>query len=35
MSNLSVAVRNSNTMLRRNLLPARRYPSMRRAGRSP
>ncbi|MFI1734567.1 ABC transporter permease [Streptomyces acidicola] len=28
MSNLSLAVRDSNTMLRRNLLHARRYPSL-------
>ena len=27
MSSLSLAVRDSNTMLRRNLLHARRYPS--------
>ncbi|NEE11327.1 ABC transporter permease, partial [Streptomyces sp. SID7499] len=28
MSSLSLAVRDSNTMLRRNLLHARRYPSL-------
>ncbi|MDX3532750.1 ABC transporter permease, partial [Streptomyces sp. ID05-39B] len=28
MSALSLAVRDSNTMLRRNLLHARRYPSL-------